>query len=483
MRHSSKIIIATSVSFFVATLLFSVSVYIRQAREAERLTKEQAVVTGRFIAGELEARGARSEWPFGSLDNLGQREGVLFWWVVRDDGVIHLADQAAFMNTDARALFPELVSVDGERTEMLYDRNYGVFSKSFLVNDRVWHLIVGFSLQSVVDMERAIVFWLAVDFLVAVGLLLVFNWFLVRHLARPIRALISGVERIGGGDLAHRVVVGSHDEIGELAVAFNKMSARLKGVYDNLEAEAVRRTKELESHRVEFISIATHQLKTPITSIKWGTETLLERADEMDEDTRETVTSMHKAATGMAELVNALLNVSRLELGTNAIVVEPVSLEEELRAVLQLMEGSILDKHLEVSVRIGREVPEIYNADRQVLIIIYQNLLSNAVKYSREDGDIMVALDKTEEGIVYTVKDDGLGIPEDQQAKIFTKMFRADNAVHVEGTGLGLHIVKRLVESVGGSISFTSKLGKGSTFTVVLPPKGMPEKEGTRRLT
>ena len=202
----------------------------------------------------------------------------------------------------------------------------------------------------------------------------------------------------------------------------------------------------------------------------------------------------------MIELVNALLDVSRIDVGTFSIEPEPVDIialaEEALERVRPEMEkkGIKLDKHL-------HELP-IVNADPRLTRIVFVNLLSNATKYTPKGGRIQFVVKKTERDIWIKVSDSGVGIPRSQQAKIFTKLFRAENAKRLEsvGTGLGLYIVKEVVEKSGGKIWFQSpaldllleneektlsidKKNLGTTFNITIPLKGMRAKSGTKKLT
>jgi two-component system sensor histidine kinase VicK len=130
-----------------------------------------------------------------------------------------------------------------------------------------------------------------------------------------------------------------------------------------------------------------------------------------------------------------------------------------------------------------KDLPPL-NADPKIVRMIFQNLLSNAVKYTPPEGTVTLAIKKDSSNMLISVADTGYGVPEDVQQKIFTKMFRADNARTKDpnGTGLGLYIIKATIEQTGGKIWFESKENKGSTFSVSLPLAGMQKKEGSKRL-
>ena len=197
----------------------------------------------------------------------------------------------------------------------------------------------------------------------------------------------------------------------------------------------------------------------------------------------------------MIELVNALLNVSRIDLGTFAVEPEKMDLTEVAKGVVAELQPQIVFKKLTFIESYDPVVPVI-QADPKLVRIIISNLATNAVKYTSTGGkgELGIRLTKAGEteggkqmvrdGILIKVGDSGYGIPEDQKDKIFTKLFRADNVKEkdTEGTGLGLYIVKSIVDAVDGMIWFTSVENQGTTFYVFLPLSGMPRKAGTKQL-
>jgi PAS domain S-box-containing protein len=245
----------------------------------------------------------------------------------------------------------------------------------------------------------------------------------------------------------------------------------------------ITQEKAIDRAKSEFVSLASHQLRTPLTIVKWGTEHLLgNRA--LPPETLEYLRNIHHANRRMIELVDAFLNVSRIELGTFAIRPEPtdlVSVAESVRVEL----SPLIEAHrLTVKTTYDPALPRLM-VDPKLFRVVVQNLLSNAVKYTTPGGRIQITLRRGVREIVLSVSDTGVGIPAAAKSHIFTKLFRADNVSRLDpsGTGLGLYIVKGIVERSGGWIGFTSKEQRGTTFTVHLPPKGMPAREGTKGLT
>jgi signal transduction histidine kinase len=191
----------------------------------------------------------------------------------------------------------------------------------------------------------------------------------------------------------------------------------------------------------------------------------------------------------MIKLVSALLNVSRIELGTFIVEPEKIDLQKVSQSVLAEVKKSIDDKKLKIIENYKSEVGKV-NADPNLIRIVFQNLVTNAIKYTPEKGTITISIDRVkakdsdQEGYLIKCADTGYGIPKDQQSKIFTKLFRADNVrdKSIDGTGLGLYIIKSILEHSKGKIWFESELNKGTTFYVFLPREGMVKKAGTKKL-
>lgn len=247
----------------------------------------------------------------------------------------------------------------------------------------------------------------------------------------------------------------------------------------------ITRQKEIDKSKTEFVSIASHQLRTPLTIINWYIEMLSDSQGTavFPEKQKQYLEEITRASKRMIELVNALLNVSRIDMGTFMVDVEPLDFANAMDDVLKDLSMQITQKNLRITKRYDPSLPQI-NADPKLLRIIMQNLLTNAVKYTPNGGSITIGLSKKGNDVLIGVADTGFGIPAHQQTKIFSKFFRADNAREKEpdGNGLGLYIVKSLIEHSGGKIWFASEENKGTSFFVQLPLTGMRAQEGGKPL-
>lgn len=253
--------------------------------------------------------------------------------------------------------------------------------------------------------------------------------------------------------------------------------------------------KDIDRAKTEFVSLASHQLRTPLSAINWFGEMLLNGdAGKLTTEQKEYVDEIYRANQRMVKLINALLNVSRLELGTFAINPEVVNVTHAIKAAIQDVQILCDKRHQKLEVSFAKDLPSIM-FDPQYLGMIILNLVTNACKYTPTNGSISVRVSIAQrgskradytfpaKGIVIEVKDNGYGIPKNQQNKIFSKMFRADNVREkdTDGTGLGLYIIKSIIDHSYGHIWFTSKVNEGSSFYVYLPLK-VQKRNGSKKI-
>lgn len=242
----------------------------------------------------------------------------------------------------------------------------------------------------------------------------------------------------------------------------------------------ITQEKEIDRIKSEFVFLASHQLRTPLSTINWYVEMLMSGdAGPINADQKNYLKEVYDGNQRMVEMVNDLLNVSRLDLGTLAVQLVPVDLhsliEDELKANLPTIEEKKMHTNCDVSSAIAG-----VETDIKMVKMLLQNLITNAIKYTPAGGkiDIKVAPQGKKE-FVLSVADNGYGIPPAAQEKIFTKLYRAENVMEKEitGTGLGLYMVKSIVEKLNGKIWFESVLDKGTTFFVSFPIKPIIKKK------
>lgn len=233
------------------------------------------------------------------------------------------------------------------------------------------------------------------------------------------------------------------------------------------------RVKAVDQMKTEFISLASHQLRTPLSAVKWFGRMLISGdAGKLNPMQTEYIEKIIKSNEREIELVNSLLNVSKIELGK--IVIDPKQVD-----LATLVAGVMTDFKIEaekigrkISIIVDKKIP-IIMADGDLIRYVYSNLISNAMRYTRKDGRITLKVYLSRKFVMNEIKDNGIGIPKKEQKRVFEKFFRASNALKKEtdGNGLGLFFSKTIVESSGGRIGFRSSEGRGSTFWFTLPLK------------
>ncbi|CAN5367712.1 hypothetical protein BH09PAT4_BH09PAT4_05430 [soil metagenome] len=228
---------------------------------------------------------------------------------------------------------------------------------------------------------------------------------------------------------------------------------------------------EIDRMKSDFISLASHQLRTPLSAIKTYSHMLLEGfMGNIAPEQRKALRTIVSASNRMNELISTLLNVSRIETGNLIVRPKRINLNHLTDEVLKELALSADTKNISVVPKMPT-TPLIIKADNLIVKEVLTNLISNAIKYTPAGGSVSVHLKKNIRTVLITVKDNGMGIPKNARDQLFTKFYRAQNVVRQEtsGTGLGLYMVKGLVETLGGKIWFESVEHHGSTFYVRLP--------------
>jgi len=229
--------------------------------------------------------------------------------------------------------------------------------------------------------------------------------------------------------------------------------------------------KNIDVAKSEFVALATHQLRTPIAAIRWNVELLNKNIGESKTEAQiRYLNKIEGNVLRMIDLINDFLSVSKLEMGTYAGAEEVINISEFFQEIADEFVEKISEKQLAFT-RKDTPAQLSINIDRRLFHITVSNLISNAVKYAQPGGSLELTSELKGKMLEINIADSGIGIPESELPKLFTKFYRASNAqVHqTKGTGLGLYIVKQSVEQMGGSIAVTSAEDKGARFVVTLP--------------
>lgn len=236
----------------------------------------------------------------------------------------------------------------------------------------------------------------------------------------------------------------------------------------------VSRDKLVEKMKTEFVSIAAHQLRTPLSAIKWSLRMVLDGdVGKITKDQRDLLEKTYSSNERMISLINDLLNVTRIEEGRFLYKPEPTQIEELIENIIQELEEAIKMKKITVKFEKPKVLFPLIRIDKEKMSLAIHNLIENALKYTPSKGLITISLEDKDNDIVFKIKDTGVGIPNDQNERIFSKFFRGSNVIKMEteGSGLGLYTTKNIIEAHKGKIWFESEEGQGTTFYFSIPNK------------
>ena len=302
---------------------------------------------------------------------------------------------------------------------------------------------------------------LAVGLVISVFLSLL----LAKTMIAPIQELTHAAEKVAGGDFTDKVQNSSKDEIGVLTRTFNDMAVQLEDTLDDL--------KRSEQMRREFVANVSHELRTPITGVRSYAETLASDPD-MPADTRERFLNVIlNESDRMTKIVQDLLTLSRFDAGSIEFSFNEFSFETSVRDVYNAVRMEALSHGHEFTLETEPGIPRI-RGDKARVEQVLMNMVSNAIKYTKDGGRIAIKAGVRGGEVWCSVKDNGIGIPQEDQNKVFDRFYRVDKARSREsgGTGLGLSIAQEIVVRHGGRIDLKSRLGQGTTITVWLPVEG-----------
>ena len=312
-------------------------------------------------------------------------------------------------------------------------------------------------IQKMMDSLNAVQWQLVTVFIVIALAALVLALILSQVLTKPITDLSRAMRKMGKGDLSVRAPVRGSGEMKELAEAYNTMAAQLES---------------LDKTRNQFVSNASHELKTPLATMKIMLETMMYQPDMPRELQQEFMEDMNHEINRLTGIITDLLTLTRTDAKNQEMKKEPVDMSALTEEILHLLKPAAGKRNQSLTGEV--ESGLVLQGDQSKLHQILYNLTDNAIKYTPDRGRIHVSLRQEGDDVVWRVRDNGVGIPEEDQDHVFERFYRVDKARSREtgGTGLGLSIVRQLVTMHGGEVTVESVPGEGSEFTVRLPRKG-----------
>ncbi len=305
---------------------------------------------------------------------------------------------------------------------------------------------------TVLETHKAMSFLTLFSLLICLAFGSLLLYLALRRISKPVIQISEAANEVAKGNFSVKVEVKGKDEIGTLAVNFNKMTDELMN---------------MEYLRKDFISNVSHEFKTPIASIQGFAEMLQDKSLSAEQFEQYTNIIIEESKR-LSRLSTNMLKISKLD---HQIIPEKAtkfSLDEQIRKTVVLLEDQWSKKQL--SFDLDLEVIN-YKGAEALVQQIWVNLIENAIKFSHESGLISISAIQTDEEIIVEVKDYGVGIDEESQQRIFEKFYQSDTSHEKEGNGLGLAIVQKIVEMCNGSIQCSSKIGVGTSFIVKLAKK------------
>lgn len=273
-----------------------------------------------------------------------------------------------------------------------------------------------------------------------------------RMIVKPIKKLTEAAKEVSKGNFDVKIETKGCDEIGQLTDTFNIMTGELKNI---------------EYLRKDFISSVSHEFRTPMTSIQGFAKLLKDRT--LSREQSDEYADIIISETGRLEnLSSNLLKLSSLENKSIHENYRSFSLDEQIRRAILLLENKWSEKNIELDLELDKVT---FKGDEELMYQVWINLISNAIKFSNNGGELKIHLKEGEGVIKISIGDKGIGIADEDKGRIFERFYKADRSRTKEGSGLGLSIVKKIVELHGGKVYFESELGRGTTFFIELRQK------------
>ncbi len=360
--------------------------------------------------------------------------------------------------TNRTYVVPEVLSAFANKTAIeVYKENETIYVASRVMNGK--NVIGAVLIVASANLDFAMLDEITRNLILIIGMVGIIVTFLVffntKIIISPLKNFLEAVERISEGRFDERIELKGHDEFTMLAESFNNMTEQL---------ERVEKTRE------EFVSNVSHELKTPLSSMKVLSDAILIQEDVDMSVYKEFLQDINSEVDRMTNIINDLLNVVKLNQGESGLNIQSIDLLKMVTDILKRLFPLAEQKKIKI---ILNEVKQkiVVDLDEVKMTLAVSNLIENAIKYTEPEGIVKISLEQDHMHAFISIQDTGLGISEEDQTKVFNRFYRVDKTRDREtgGTGLGLAITHSTVLIHNGSIKLTSKLGEGSTFLIRIP--------------
>lgn len=357
-------------------------------------------------------------------------------------------------------LVPEVVvALDGKDEANLRKEEGVVYASAYIENENSEKIGVVLLISSFDDVNNLISEISQKWFLITIGISIIIGlivFFTTQIFIGPLKNILRIIQKITEGQLHQRISIKGHNEFSQLGTAFNNMTEKLETV---------------ESSRQEFVSNVSHELKTPLSSIKVLSESILLQSDMPIEMYKEFLQDISSEIDRMTNIINDLLSLVKLDHKEAGLNIKETDINKMAEEILKRLYPLAEKKNIELFYESNKNM--IIDADEVKLSLAVSNLVENGIKYTPNNGMVKLIVDGDHQNCFITVQDTGIGINEEEQGKIFNRFYRVDKTRDREtgGTGLGLAITHSAVLLHNGSIKVISKENNGATFVVRLPIK------------
>jgi len=287
--------------------------------------------------------------------------------------------------------------------------------------------------------------------------------FLSRSVSYPLVKMNKVARAISRGDYSNRLDIDREDEIGVLAKTLNSMSQEIQ--------EKISAIEKLDNARRDFLANVSHELRTPLSVMQACNEALVDDIAETQEERQEYLNTINKEILRLRRLVSEVLDLRKLEAGNIDFEFHPVNISELVQEISQIFNTVAVKKNIRLQTHWEEDLPQNIKANKDKIKQVFVNLMDNAIRVTPEGGEIQIKVENAKESVKFTIKDSGPGIEKNEQELIWERFYKTDKAKNRSGlgTGLGLPMVKRIVEAHGGRVWVESAPGEGAAFIFTVP--------------